>query len=587
MKRIIVFLIFVSTTAGLFAQSDFIYSEKGEKLYFKIRNDKLILKTKSAIEAKALSKQTVFRSAYDVNYDMVIITIDTLQINRNNLMQKNDILDVTCALEYIDGTLQYPSNQILVRFKEGQSKEKILDDIGLTKSIETVELFDPYSEIYIITLNVKLGDILQICRNLFESGFCTFAEPSFFREIKLHNTLYQHQWGLKNTGQNGGTSGIDIKAEQAWTITRGSADIKVAVIDEGVDLTHPDLQANLLPGYDATVGAPGGANGSAYGDNDHGTACAGIIGAVNNAIGITGVASSAKIISIRVAYTPIGISNGSWITNDTWLANGIRYAWDTAKADVLNNSWGGGSPSQTITNEINNAVTFGRLKNGVKLGCIVVFAGGNTSATVDYPANLSNVIAVGAIDHNGLKADFSNYGEPLDIVAPGVDIYTTGMDVWGSGAIDLGINGIYLPDFGGTSAATPFVSGVAALVLSVNSTLKRQQVENIIESTAQKVRNDLYSYSINPGHPNGTWNDQMGYGLVNAYAAVQAAVCVNNFTNQTVTNNTINTIVIGCSNLNVQNVTVSNNAKLTLDAPGDVIINSPFEVQFGSQLDVQ
>ena len=101
---------------------------------------------------------------------------------------------------------------------------------------------------------------------MYETGMCEYAEPNFFQEIRYANDRYPLQWGLNNTGQSGGTPGLDINAEQAWTITRGNPNIKVAVIDSGVDLTHPDLQANLLPGYDAVRVADnlGGANGSPW-----------------------------------------------------------------------------------------------------------------------------------------------------------------------------------------------------------------------------------------------------------------------------------------------------------------------------------
>jgi subtilisin family serine protease len=140
--------------------------------------------------------------------------------------------------------------------------------------------------------------------------------------------------------------------------------------------------------------------------------------------------------------------------------------------------------------------------------------------------------------------------------------------------------------FDGTSAACPHVAGVAALVLSVNPVLTGQEVRNIIESTTRKVRTDLYTYSTTSGHPNGTWNNEMGYGLVDAYAAVQAAVssCVDSFTNQTVSTNTT---VVGCDDLTVQNVTVTNNAQLKLGALGEVTINGLFEVQSGSVLEIK
>jgi len=185
-------------------------------------------------------------------------------------------------------------------------------------------------------------------------------------------------------------------------------------------------------------------------------------------------------------------------------------------------------------------------------------------------------IAVGAVGSNGQRSNFSNYGTALDVVAPGVNIYTT--DIQGSGGA---VSGDYYCCFTGTSASSPFVAGIAALVLSANPNLRYYQVRNIIESTAQKTGG--YTYSTTSGRANGTWNNQVGYGLVNAYAAVQAA-CPNTFTNQTVI---ADKIVTACTNLSVQNVTVSNGAKLKLEAPGEIIINGDFEIQLGSELEIK
>ncbi len=521
MKHIILFLVFVSISTVLFAQVDFLYSEKGEKEYLKIRKDKMIIKTKSPEDAKALVKETVFYSAYDIYDNMVIATIDTLQTKLDGLNKKLDVFDVAYALEYKDGVLHYPSYRMFVKFKKGQSSAKVLDNIGLTKSIKAIELFNPYSEIYKITLDVKLEQIMQICRSLYESGCCVFAEPSFIREMKPYNTYYPQQWGLNNTTQSGGTRGVDIKAESAWRITRGSNAIRVAVIDEGVDLMHPDLQENLLPGFDAVPANrnPGGADGSPFNNNVHGTACAGIIGAVDNGIGIVGVTPNVRIIPIRIAYKDIGDTH--WTTNDEWIAEGIRHAWETAQTDVISNSWGGGIPSLTVTNAINNAVTNGRGGRG----CVVVFASGNNyDSSVSYPASLDDVIAVGAIDHNGQRPLFSNYGSKLDVVAPGVDIFTTGMlGATGYGIVNDGTNGVYFSNFTGTSAACPHVAGIAALILSVRPDFGQWQVRQAIESNCWKIQSSgiiPYIYSTHPDHPNGTWNGQVGYGLVNAYATL-------------------------------------------------------------------
>lgn len=165
-----------------------------------------------------------------------------------------------------------------------------------------------------------------------------------------------------------------------------------------------------------------------------------------------------------------------------------------------------------ITDAIHyNALLWGRNGKGV----VVVFATGNEAENVKFPANCDeNILAVGAINNNGRRANFSNYGSKLDVVAPGVDITTTNV-------LDPSIP-LYVSNFRGTSAACPHVAGVAALILSVNPDLTSVGVIDIIEKTSRKVGG--YSYSTVSGRPNGTWNNEMGYGLVDAYAAVQEAI---------------------------------------------------------------
>jgi hypothetical protein len=259
MKRIILFFLLANTISGLFAQSNFFYSSNGEKVWFNIRKDKVILKSKSTIGTQRILQQTGISSAYSFNEDKVIATIDTLITMIDALAQNADVADATYFLEYADGILQAPTDKIFVKLKKAQSLDSLFDKIGFSENIVSTTLINPHHGIYSVTLNVKLGDVLSITRELFETDLFEFVEPSFLRQLKLHNTYYSNQWALKNTGQNGGTTGIDIKAEQAWAITRGSDNIRIAVIDEGVDLTHQDLQANLLLGFDATGGNLNGA----------------------------------------------------------------------------------------------------------------------------------------------------------------------------------------------------------------------------------------------------------------------------------------------------------------------------------------
>jgi len=502
MKRIIVFFVLAFlSVVGLFAQTDFFYTANGKET-FKVRKDRIVIRAtpvENVNALSALSTHTALLSTHMVGYDMLIATIDTLNSTLEDLRQVSNIADATFALEYADGTVQMPTNRIFVQFKEGQTPENVFNFLGLRESIKAIELINEFDGIYMITLNVRLDDILRICRDLFRSNLVVFAEPVFIREARRFNPLFPQQWGLRNTGQSGGTSGIDINAMQAWNITRGNSQIRVAVIDEGVDLMHLDLRDNLLPGFDATVNPPSGANGSPHANNAHGTLCAGVIAALDNNIGMVGVAPNVRIIPVRIAFDRF--DNGSWTTQDSWIVNGIRHAWQTAQADVLNNSWGGGSQSATIDAEINAALTQGRSGRG----SVVIFASGNDRASsVSYPASLPNVIAVGAIDRNGRRAGFSNFGTNLDVVAPGVGIITTS------------INNSYVT-VDGTSLAAPHVSGIAALILSVRPDLTQAQVRHAIESTARKLPN----YNFNVNRPNGTWNNQVGHGLVDAHAALR------------------------------------------------------------------
>jgi subtilisin family serine protease len=374
---------------------------------------------------------------------------------------------------------------------------------------------------------------LEVANFFYESGLFQSAEPDLMVEYTLcgvNDPYFKDQWGLKNTGQYGGIPGIDIKAEQAWTITKG-AGIKVAVFDEGIE-PHIDLNSNIDSlSYDCEKGSP---QNTVYGP--HGVACAGIIGAVqNNGIGISGIAPECRLIPITHSFRLVDYvdSTGLIVNSRRDIAVGFNWGWKIAGVDVFNCSWKmptlGYSGPEYIKNAIDSAITRGR--NGK--GAVIVFASGNHHFLypyVEYPARLPQVIAVGALSPCGERksktscdADTtweSQYGPELDISAPGVNIFTT--DMQGNAGYDTtGNNYVY---GGGTSLATPAVAAVCALVMSVNPCLTGAEVREIVESTAQKVRTDLYSYDTVPGRNHGTWNNEMGHGLVDAYAAVLEAL---------------------------------------------------------------
>ena len=357
---------------------------------------------------------------------------------------------------------------------------------------------------------------IEASNYFFETGYFREIDPAFmfnFAPSCVNDPMFNQQWGLRNTGQSGGRTGVDINVCFAWTITRG-AGVNVAVLDTPIDPNHNDLRANFHPlSFDAQSGRSPSVNIG----TDHGTHVAGIVAAVrDNRLQVAGVAPESRIM--RISH---GLSATS--TASAELASGISWAWQNG-ADVINNSWGdqGGQHhsvlrSAALENAIVNAMTQGR--NG--LGAIVIFASGNWGV-IDYPAWFHpDILVVGAVDRHGRRSVFpplfniprsSGFGTQLDVVAPGSDIYSTGA------------NNRTLFD-SGTSMAAPHVAGVAALMLSVNPTLTGQQVRNIIKSTANRNSNVLpgVTFSTVPGRP-ALWNSHVGHGLVNAYAAVREAV---------------------------------------------------------------
>ncbi len=444
---------------------------------------------------------------------------------------------------------------------------------------------------------------LQATNFFYESGSFVSSKPSFMFDSLLNYTntktaevstidkasylvpndpLYGNQWGLNNTGQNGGTAGIDIHAEDAWDINTGDPNVVVAVLDHGFEMNHPDLTANTVgTGFDTVNGStPSVVRGS------HGTACAGIVGATqDNNTGVSGVAPNTGLMSISssLVLTP---------NIEQELADGINWAWQNG-ADVISNSWGSDLLADPM---IDDAITDALANGRGGLGTIVVFSSGNNnSSTSNYPGNSNpNILNVGAIDRCGIRSGRidiipqscdpwctncqpgSAFGATLDVVAPGTSVSTT--DRQGTAGYDNGSD--YTDSFGGTSAACPFVAGVAALVLSVNPNLTVQEVNDIIEQSTQKVGG--YSYQNTAGRPNGTWNNEMGYGLVDAHAAVLLAQdCEADITvNQNVSGGTTDKREASQS-ITTTNI-IFNNATAIYHAGNQVLLQPGFHARSGS-----
>lgn len=306
------------------------------------------------------------------------------------------------------------------------------------------------------------------------------------------DTYYPDQWNLYDT------YGIDI--EKIHSITYGSGAVMLAVIDSGFRLNHPDLPIHYS--WNAVTGtSPAGLYKNSSGVvHSHGTEMAGIIGATpNNQIGIVGIAPG-------LTFLPISI--GVDINVLEYVEAAIRYAADSG-AKVISNSYSYASPQD----KINAAFEYALNK-----GCVIVQSSGNDDHNLNrYPySSLPEVISVGNIQRDGTRwtvpgtSDGSTYGTYLDVVAPGTDIKTT----------TVGTEGDY-KFCTGTSPACPHVAATVGLILSVNPSLTRTQVTDIIESTARKL--PYYVFSTYQARPNGTWNSEVGYGLINPVAALRLA----------------------------------------------------------------
>jgi len=316
-----------------------------------------------------------------------------------------------------------------------------------------------------------------------------------------NDTYFSSQWGLHNTGNNSGgwwTSGYpgeDINALKAWEIEKGSRDIIVAVIDGGVDYKHPDLKENMwvndaeLNGKEGVDDDENGYIDDIYGydfsddDSDpmdtrgHGTHCAGIIGAVqNNRIGGCGVMGDVRLMALRFIN-----SYGEGQIDDAVIA--IEYAIE-AGAKIISNSWG----SYEYLKILKDAITLAKDHNILFIAAAGNDAWDNDSNEPAYPASykIDNVISVGAFAGSGAAVNFSNYGKKsVHVFAPGKDIFST---YPGGGYKKLS----------GTSMATPFVAGIAGLLLSHYPDMDYSEVRDRIIKTSV-YSSYLAAYSVSRG----------------------------------------------------------------------------------------
>lgn len=376
----------------------------------------------------------------------------------------------------------------------------------LKRAPENVRVPD-LGRIYKIQVELNKSQSLQEAVEAYKGNpYVEYAELNYIVSTNLtpNDPLYPLQWSLNNTGQvypeSGkyntppGTPDCDIDAPEAWELHTGSSEVIVAVVDTGVDYAHRDLDENTwvnsgeipyngidddengyiddMYGYDFCTYEGETRDSDPMDDSGHGTHCAGTIAAEgNNALDIAGVCWDARIMALKFLD-----AGGTGHTSDAVVA--FYYAVDNG-ADVISNSWGGGGYSETMEEAIGYAHSQGVI--------MVASAGNKNNGLSGYPARYEHVISVAATDSNDQKASFSNYGDTVDIAAPGVDILSLRANRTSRGTV----YDDYTTVASGTSMACPHVAGACALLLSTNMNLTTDEVYNIVMETADPIAPEI------------------------------------------------------------------------------------------------
>ncbi|WP_079910528.1 S8 family peptidase [Paenibacillus sp. 32352] len=421
------------------------------------------------VENHQLKNLRIVTYPADNNYKIESVDSRTLQDVKVNHPEENE------------GTSHYHVNQVVVRFKQEPSSAdlaKIEADIGTThyrkvgytyvfesRKLEAKQLMDyfqkwnvAYAEPHFLYLtNSEAVDAVK------ENG----SQASDNTNFKPNDSLYQrYQWNLPL-----------IDTESGWAISKGSQDVKVAIVDTGVDLNHPDLKDQLISGYNVVNSDAPPAD-----DVGHGTHVAGVVGAiVNNHLGVAGMSWYNRIMPVKVLD-----QSGAGSTYS--VAQGIIWATDHG-AKVINMSLG----NYAQANFLHDAIKYAYDHDVV----LIAASGNDNTATPGFPAAYPEVFAVAATDANKNKASFSNYGDYIDVAAPGVSIAST-------------YPHNQYAALSGTSMASPHVTALAALIRSVNPQLKNTEVMQIMRDTAQDIG------------PKGK-DPYYGYGLIDVVAALNKA----------------------------------------------------------------
>ena len=404
----------------------------------------------------------------------------------------------------------YQDGQLYVKFKDSYNPQiavqadksvkmqdatyfrDIMDKYDVTAISRPIDIDDPK---LLRTFQFSIKDHFKLeeaIADLMKKPEIEYAEkvPMHYCDFTPDDSLYNLVNGPSNWNWH-----LDvIDAEAAWDVTQGSPDIKVAIVDNAIWSSHPDLADKIVLQRDTyyNINNSSPPNSGSAADWSHGTHCAGLATAItNNGIGVAGIGYNTSIIAVK--------SSNNNQANGIYMVAGVTWAMNNG-ADVISMSFGGSSFSTTEQNLMNTAYN---------MGIVCVAAAGNDNVTTPhYPSNYNHVISVSSTDENDHKSDFSNYNTSVDVSAPG------GIGLPGPGGLlsTFFANGTmgYYDYISGTSMACPIVSGLASLVLSINPALTPDNVELILETGCDNID------AVNPDYIG-----MLGAGRINAFNSVR------------------------------------------------------------------
>ncbi|MEW5796843.1 MAG: S8 family serine peptidase [Candidatus Zixiibacteriota bacterium] len=426
------------------------------------------------------------------------VMVDAVEVNRRLELALQDptVEFVSPVFTQANGGWMLVTPEILVRVKSEYRKDGVAILGAAAGSAEIVEEnFGEITGAYKLRSQSKNGfEVLALANSLAVDPRIEWAEPDMMATVQKHLTPndpgWPNLWGLNNTGQSGGTVDMDMDCDLAWDVTTGSPSIMVLVLDDGAELSHPDL--NVGGGADFTGSGTSGGPGNSC--DNHGTAVSGCVAAIiNNSLGTIGAAPGCRVLTAKFTISNVPC-DGSGTFQYSWLVSALT--WGQSQGARVSNNSNGFAPSSSVSTKYQDTYNAGMVHFAA--------AGNEGTGTIGYPGSLTVVNAISAINRTGNKASFSNYGTEVSLAAPGQTIYTTDR---------TGVAGYFSGDYGyvdGTSFSAPYAAGVAALLLSVDPLLTAPEVETQLHNTAT----DLGT----PGFDN-----IYGYGLVNAYSAVAYA----------------------------------------------------------------